>query len=72
MERRKARLVCGFTQQHKIDYEEIFELIADMATIRLVLVVFASQFWPLYQMDVKNAFLDVHGFLSKLVYIAPH
>lgn len=28
-----------------------------MTTVGTILVVVASQFWPFYQLDVKNAFL---------------
>ncbi|XXG72114.1 hypothetical protein AAC387_Pa07g1277 [Persea americana] len=38
-----------------------------MTTVCTILVVAASHSWPLYQMDVKNAFL--HGDLKEDVYM---
>jgi hypothetical protein len=35
-------------------------------TVCTVLSLVVSRFWPIYQLDVKNAFL--HGTLSEIVY----
>ena len=40
-----------------------------MTIVCLLLVIAAARQWPLYQMDVTNAFL--HGDLSEEVYITP-
>ncbi|KAH9298913.1 hypothetical protein KI387_030595, partial [Taxus chinensis] len=42
-----------------IDYSENFAPVAKMDSVHLVLAIAASQGWPVYQMDVKSAFL--HG-----------
>ena len=68
IERYKARLVAkGYKQKAGIDYDEVFAPVARMETIRL-LISQASQFkWPIFQMDVKSAFLN--GVLEEDVYI---
>lgn len=45
-------------------YKETFALVAKMATVRTVMAITASRWWPLYQMDIKNAFL--HGDLKEV------
>ena len=68
IERYKARLVAkGFTQEYDIDYEETFAAIACLTSVRCLIVVAAVRRWLLYQMDVKNAFLN--GDLHEEVYM---
>lgn len=65
--RHKARwVVCGFNQQYGIDYDETFSPAVKPATIRTVLSIASSRNCPIYQLDVKNAFL--HGHLNEMVY----
>ncbi|KAL5753906.1 hypothetical protein ACOSP7_022126 [Xanthoceras sorbifolium] len=59
VERYKARLIArGFTQEYGIDYEETFASVARLTSVRCLIVVAAVRRWPLYQMDVKNAFVN--------------
>lgn len=64
----KARLVVkGYKQEYGIDYKEVFAPVVRLDTIRLVISVAAQNSWPIYQLDVKSAFL--HGELQEDVYV---
>ena len=63
-EKFKARLVAkGYSQQKKVDYEEIFSPMVRHTSIRAVLALVAHYDMALEQMDAKTAFL--HGDLEK-------
>lgn len=67
IQRYKARLVAkGFTQSYGVDYFET-SLAAKLNSIRVILSIAANFQWPLYQLDVKNAFL--HGDLQAEIYL---
>jgi hypothetical protein len=57
--RNKARLVAqGFSQVEGLDFWETFAHVAHLEAIKIFLDVFASKGFKLYQMNVKNAFLN--------------
>ncbi|GJX37563.1 retrotransposon protein, putative, ty1-copia subclass [Tanacetum coccineum] len=65
----KARLVVkGYTQTHRIDYEETFSPVAKIKSIRIMLAIAAFHDYEIWQMDVKTAFLN--GKLTEDVFMA--
>lgn len=68
IERHKARMVSeGFIQTHCLDYQETFAPEAKINSIRILLFVATNYSWPLYQLDIKNAFLN--GSLEEEVFM---
>nr|GEU68356.1 hypothetical protein [Tanacetum cinerariifolium] len=68
MIRNKARLIAqGCTQEEKIDYDEVFALVARIEAIRLFLAYASFKDFVVYQMDVKSAFL--YEKIEKEVYV---
>ncbi|GKB58349.1 ribonuclease H-like domain-containing protein [Tanacetum coccineum] len=60
LSRYKARLVAnGNTQLEGVEVDETFSSVVKPGTIRTVRSLATSRHWPIYQIDVKNAFL--HG-----------
>ena len=52
------QLTKGYSQVHGIDYNETYEPVENMDSIRLALAVVASKQWEVHHMDVKCAFLN--------------
>ena len=56
--RYKAMFVAkNYTQTYDIDYFETFSLVTRMNSIRILFSIAVNLLWPLFQLDVKNAFL---------------
>ncbi|GJW51904.1 retrovirus-related pol polyprotein from transposon TNT 1-94 [Tanacetum coccineum] len=67
--RNKARLVAqGYNQQEGIDYDETYAPVARLESIRILLAYAYALDFKLFQMDLKNAFLN--GLINKEVYVA--
>ncbi|GJY57666.1 retrovirus-related pol polyprotein from transposon TNT 1-94 [Tanacetum coccineum] len=58
----------GYAQEEGIDFEESFALVARLKAVRIVIAYDAHKSFPIYQMDVKTAFLN--GPLKEEVYVA--
>ena len=67
MDRLKTCLVAKGIQIFGSDYYDTFSHVAKMTSVRLLLSMAAMSSWPLYQLDIKNAFL--HDDLAEEVYI---
>ena len=68
LDKHKARLVVkGYAQRAGVDFDETFAPTARITTIRVVLSLAGHFGWPIFQMDVKSAFLN--GDLQEEVYV---
>ncbi|GJW03239.1 retrovirus-related pol polyprotein from transposon TNT 1-94, partial [Tanacetum coccineum] len=68
--RNKARLVAkGYAQEEGIDFGESFAPVARLEAVQIFVACAAHKSFPIYQMDVKMAFLN--GLLKEEVYVAP-
>nr|GEU98529.1 retrovirus-related Pol polyprotein from transposon TNT 1-94 [Tanacetum cinerariifolium] len=65
----KTRLVAmGYAQEDGINFEESFALVARLEAVRIFVAYATHKSFPIYQMDVKKAFLN--GPLKEEVYVA--
>nr|GEV46534.1 retrovirus-related Pol polyprotein from transposon TNT 1-94 [Tanacetum cinerariifolium] len=67
--RNKALLVAkGYAQEEGIDFEESFAIVTRLEAVRIFVAYAAHKNFPIYQMDVKMAFLN--GPLKEEVYVS--
>ncbi|GKF99296.1 retrovirus-related pol polyprotein from transposon TNT 1-94 [Tanacetum coccineum] len=67
--RNKARLVAkGYAQEEGFDFEESFAPVARLEAVRIFIAYAVHKSFPIYQMDVKTAFLN--GPLKEEFYVA--
>ncbi|GJX57292.1 putative zinc finger, CCHC-type containing protein [Tanacetum coccineum] len=58
----------GYAQEESIDFEESFAPVARLEAVRIFVAYVAHKSFPIYQMDMKTAFLN--GPLKEEVYVA--
>ena len=63
------REVKGFTQEYDIDYEKTFAPVAHLTSVQSLITIAVVKQWKMFQIDVKNAFLN--GDLMEEVHMQP-
>ena len=62
------RIVKGYNQKNRVDYDEVFSLVAKVESIWILMALAAQFKWNLYHLDVKSAFLN--GEIKEEIYVA--
>ena len=69
----KARLVAdGNTQKQGVDFDLVFATVVKLSSIRILLALAARYGWRLWQLDVKQAFLQADLHESLYMRMPPH
>lgn len=56
----KPNLIAkGYAKKYRVDYFDTFSRVAKLASICLFISLAATHYWPLHQLDIKNAFLRI-------------
>jgi len=56
-------------QEYEVDYKKTFAPVVKIITVRTIIVIVASQGWPIHQTNIKNVFL--YSDLKKNIYMKP-
>src|SRR5438046_1710981 len=57
--RAKSRLTaCGYSQRSGVDYFDTYAAVGNRTSLRIILSIVATNHMFMYQIDVKNAFLN--------------
>lgn len=60
-------MVRGDTQVEGVDFHDTFSPVVKISSFKALITVGVKQIWPLFQLDVNNAFL--YGDLDEEVFI---
>ena len=70
VERCKVQIVTqGFTQHEGVDYQEVFSLVTNLESVRIIFALAAKYNLELNQIDVSTAYLN--GELDEKLYMLP-
>ena len=57
--RDKSRVVAqGFTQTFGVNYDETYAPVSQLASLQTICMIAAQNDWPIYQMEVYNAYVN--------------
>lgn len=71
IDKHKDRLVAkGYSEKEGIDYEDTFEHVAKLNTLRIMIALTTKYNFKMHHLDVKSAVLNVE--LKEEVYLVQH